>query len=437
LVVPSLIALLAACGDRIGLHQSEQDGPTGTTVGGGPSDAAEAGPPPFSEDGGPPSVPDVPRGDGGYVPDTEATASTLQINAAHTGFVDDATLAGPIVRLWSKTLAAPTGYAVIARGLVIVGYTQSSPVQFVVEAYGARKGNLVWQRVVAASSPFDRFLVGLAYDGGRVFVLGSGGGLHALDVASGALLWVGEKVPQYSFSSAPAAYKGTLYVGGTGGLGTVYGIDESNGLVVAHAEVQDGFDSSPAISDDGVFVAYACLQAYRFDLLSQVLGWHHMGSCVGGGGATVVLANGFVYARDGIGGAGNTVLSAATGAPLSSFLGTTMPAFHGSDGYFVQTGLLTKAGPSGGWSFAANTNLLTPPIVVGGRVFVGSSSGRLFGIDEATGAATFTDDVGVPFSALQEEQPQTLSAAQGVIVAPAGNKLFVYGAPDPGDGGAD
>ncbi len=429
------LIVLVACGDRIGLHQSvTNDGPTGTTVGGGepPSLFTDASTPVIPYDGG---TPLQPRGDGGYVPDTEPSSSTLQINPAHTGFMDDPTLAGPLVRLWSKAYASTPGYPVIARGLIVVARTEGNPPQSTVEAYRLRTGDLAWTATYSDPSR-QNLVVGLAYDGGRVFVLATGGDLRAFDITTGAPLWTAGKLSQYAFSSAPVAYKGTLYFGGSGADGTVYALDESTGLVLHAAFVAGGADSSPAVSDEGVFVSYGCLQAYRFDLLSEALGWHHAGPCSGGGGATSVLANGFLFARDLP--RQNGLLSASTGAELGSFAATTMPAFHGA-GYFLQGITLSSRDASGmstAWTFAGDNNLITPPIVVGGRVFVGSLTGMLFGVDEATGQATFSDQL-APFRALDEQHPATMAAAQGVIAIPAGNSLYVYGAPDSADAGGD
>jgi outer membrane protein assembly factor BamB len=70
------------------------------------------------------------------------------------------------------------------------------------------------------------------------------------------------------------------------------------------------------------------------------------------------------------------------------------------------------------------------PIVVGSTVFVGSSSGMLYGLDLRRGQVVWSTNVGagIPRPDEQNLSPLTgLGAGQGLLVVPAGNRLAAYG----------
>ena len=92
----------------------------------------------------------------------------------------------------------------------------------------------------------------------------------------------------------------------------------------------NGDDSSPAVDSTGVYVNYACNQAYGF-ALTGALKWHHSSSCEGGGGATPVLYDGKVWIRDG---GANLILEAANGTEVGAFSSGTPPVFSAGVGLF-------------------------------------------------------------------------------------------------------
>src|SRR5262249_39665368 len=157
---------------------------------------------------------------------------------------------------------------------------------------------------------------------------------------------------------------------------------------------------SPALSGDGVFVSYACNQAYGFAQTTLQLRWHHTSSCSGGGGRTVVYASGRVFTRDFD---GNLILDAANGSELGSFtdsLTTSLaPRVAPTSLYALSwptsppsSKLLTARSLMDGsvrWTFAGDGQLDTAPIVLstpsGEFVVDGSASGMLYALDAATG----------------------------------------------------
>src|SRR5205807_441857 len=129
-----------------------------------------------------------------------------------------------------------------------------------------------------------------------------------------------------------------VYVGGAGSGGTVYAVRESDGLVLWAQSVANGDHSSPAVSNSGVHVSYACEQTWDLAPSNGSTIWHHSTGCSGGGGRTPVLFGGRLYVRDDAG-MGPVVLDASTGAVVGTFSAGPAPAFSGARGYFVNGGL--------------------------------------------------------------------------------------------------
>src|SRR5262249_19873982 len=142
-------------------------------------------------------------------------------------------------------------------------------------------GNVVWSQAISGTYSF----AAAAYDAGRIFVVNSDGLLLTFDADTGAPGWSVKLPVQYMFTSPPTAANGVVYVGGAGSGGTVYAVDEQTGNLLATQSVMNGDDSSPALSDDSVFVSYACNQAYGFTKTTLAPLWHYSTFCEGGGGA--------------------------------------------------------------------------------------------------------------------------------------------------------
>ncbi|MBV8805876.1 MAG: PQQ-binding-like beta-propeller repeat protein, partial [Sinobacteraceae bacterium] len=70
------------------------------------------------------------------------------------------------------------------------------------------------------------------------------------------------------------------------------------------------------------------------------------------------------------------------------------------------------------WSFAGDGGLVNSPVVVNNYVFVGSSSGKLYALNAASGAVQQTWSLGAA--------PTALSAGDGLLVVPAGNTVNAF-----------
>jgi outer membrane protein assembly factor BamB len=337
-------------------------------------------------------------------------ATGYQQDPAHDGFIADAGLAAPLTQAWSITLPAAPSYPLIADGMVFVTANNT------LYALNHATGSTIWSHGTGGS-------VGLSYDGGRIFVVTSGGLLTAFDAASGSIDWSAQLPGQTSFSSGPSATNGIVYVGGAGVGGTLYAIGEDAGDLLWTGGVENGDSSTPAVDAQGVYVSYACQQAYDFDPMDGTPLWHHDSSCEGGGGATPVLADGTIFARDGV--LGNIMLDAATGDELGPFNAGPPPAVA-NDVAFMLSGSTLTAVKDGGqgvnaWQFTGDGHLDTAPLVANGLVFVGSSQGNLYALDAAAGTTSWSTNIGTSMPS-----GDGFAAANGTLIVPAGNTLSAY-----------
>jgi PQQ-like domain len=192
-----------------------------------------------------------------------------------------------------------------------------------------------------------------------------------------------------------------------------------------------GDQSSPAVTTTGVYVSYSCNNAWAISPSTGAVIWHHTSSCFGGGGRTPAFYNGRVYIRDS--GLASLALDSGTGIPVAEIHSLPAPAFHGSTGFFLNISTLEAREISSGtlkWSFTGDGSLSSPPIVVNGTVYIGSTSGKLYALNESTGTNVWTGTVGAAVNRPDEQnlsEPLTgLGAGEGLIVVPASNLVVAY-----------
>jgi outer membrane protein assembly factor BamB len=362
---------------------------------------------------------------------TDPLASvTYQQNPVHDGSYVDSSFVAPLRPLWSADLGGTVGYPVIANGRVFVTVAHSSRYGDDVEALSLATGEVLW-----GPKPIDgTYWTGmLAYDDGGVFAVNFDGRMTAFDAATGTQKWVTELPGQYAFTSPPTAAGGTVYVGGAGSGGTLYAVDEATGDVTWTASVMNGDHSSPAVGDRGVFVSYACEQAYRF-ALDGTLAWHHSTGCEGGGGRTAVLHDGDLYVRDDAGMSPAT-LDATSGDLLGSFDSDVAPAFDGTHMATESGGVLAV------WDTDTDTRLwktsttdnVTAPLFANGYVVEGRSNGTVELRREQDGALAWSGSAGTQIVPADEHNAGKLvgpAIGDGALAVPAGSRLSVF---VPGD----
>ena len=364
-----------------------------------------------------------------------STAVTYQIDPAHDGSQSrSAPRVSTLTRKWKVTLgpaggslagAGQVSYPIIARGRVFVTVENTDTYGSHLYALNASTGARVWSVALAHTYGFSA----LAYDGQTIFALNYDGLLTAFSASTGHELWASQMPDQWSFTAPPTAYDGVVYVSGAGYGGYVYAVSEADGKVRWEATVENGDKSSPAVDATGVYVSYAGQQDYRLSLTGKLV-WHHTTCCEGGGGSTAVLHGSRVYAR----GAHDSpvILSKSAGTSSGSFASRTAPAFDSKNMYTLDNGHLVAVDPSGSpdrWSFG-NGTLVTAPVVAGGAVFAGSSSGRVYAVSATTGKQIWTGVAGTVIDAPDEQNADVLTGmavAGGLLVVPADNTLAAFG----------
>ncbi|MGH9875569.1 MAG: NF038122 family metalloprotease, partial [Pyrinomonadaceae bacterium] len=352
-------------------------------------------------------------------PNGPGQAVAYQINTAHTGSQFD-NVSPPLGQRWSRDLGAAVSYPVIAGGKV---YVTTFPYLY---ALDATTGATVWGPIDLVGGTGGGPAVGAAYEAGRIFVVNRSGLLRAFDATTGSQLW-SRQLGGQAFSSAPTAQGGTVYVSG---YPTVFGVSAQDGSITWSAPNTGGDNSSPSVSETGVFVSYACNNAWALSPATGSVLWHHTTNCFGGGGKTTVLFGGRVYARGGS--LENEALDVGTGIEVATFSASPAPAFNGSTGYFLNGTTLEARDVSSGtlkWSFTGDGTIVSAPIVVNGIVYVGSTSGKLYALSESTGANVWIGTVGAPVNRPDEQNVSVLTglgAGEGLIIVPAGNSLVAY-----------
>jgi outer membrane protein assembly factor BamB len=146
-----------------------------------------------------------------------------------------------------------------------------------------------------------------------------------------------------------------------------------------------------------------------------------------------VVHAGQVYVRDSFCTQTNgVVLDANTGTMTGGFNSDRPPAFIGNLGVFLQSGALVGVDiPSGQqlWSFAGDGGLQSAPLIVNQTIYIGSSSGTLFGLN-TSGQQIWSIQVGAPIPAPDEQNPPPttgLGAGDGLLIVPTESTLVAYG----------
>ena len=360
-------------------------------------------------------------------------AVAYQVDARHDGRQARGALStGSLIRKWSRTLGGTNeygqpmavSYPVIARGRVFVLAQESGGLGIELYALNAGTGATAWSADLGYA-----YFSALTYDGQRIFDLNSAGVLTAFAASTGQELWAIQIPYEWYFTAPPTAYDGVVYVSGGGTGGRVYGISEADHQVRWSGWVENGDTSSPAVDNSGVYVSYVGPQDYRFTLGGQLV-WRYSGCCEGGGGSTAVLHGSYDYAR-GAGADIPLILSKSSGAAVGTFASPRAPAFDSTNMYTLSGGKLVASDPSGStrrWVFG-DGSLVTAPVVNNGVVYVGNSSGTVYGVSASSGTKLWSRTAGPSISA-DEYSPVVLAGLTvggGLLVVPAGSVLTAFG----------
>jgi outer membrane protein assembly factor BamB len=357
-------------------------------------------------------------------------AVAYQIGVDHAGQIAFAApLVFPAAPLWSVTLPLNASYPVIAGGKVfvnIVGATDTTGGSRLY-ALDAATGDVAWGPV---SIPGNTNFAGSAYDDGKIYVMNGSSMLLQFDAETGA---PGFKINLGFLGDVPpVASKGIVYVGDGSSL-SVFAVLEATGEILWESHVEAGFTSSPALSEDTVFVAYPG-DYYALSRATGDLRWITGQGSEGGGGWTTVYHAGRVYIRDTDNLRTGIIVDATTGHQLGTFPSQFIPAVTDTTAFLLDQGNLEALDLASGtveWSFAGDGALTAAPIVINGAVIAGSGNGAVYALDAATGTVLWTASVpaaiGSPISGIGLGQPTPgLAAGEGILVIPAGNTLTAW-----------
>ncbi len=367
--------------------------------------------------------------DAGVVPAPApaGAATTYQQNPLHDGKNVGEHLFFPLHEAWRHDFGDKVGYPLVVNGrvFVTVAGTGSSSNGARLYALDGATGVILWgPRQIGGIFQ----VTGTSADGTNVYTVNFNGVVEAFDQVLGALLWSVQMPFQNSFTSPPTVANGTLYIGGAGAL---YALNPADGAIEWTAPVENGDHSSPAVTSDGVYVSYTCEQTYKFAPATGALLWHHSTNCAGGGGSTPVVHGHSIYVRDDF--TSPVILSTTDGQMHGLFQSDTAPAFSNRLGFYVQGGTLSAVdNPTQDYQWSSSQQLVTAPIVVGGAVIAGSSSGMIYAYDETTGSLLWSADCGQPILEPDEFNAFLLTGlaeSGATLYVPATNVLIAYGSP--------
>lgn len=360
-------------------------------------------------------------------------ARNYQINETHTGSSSSPGLTPPLKQKWSVNFGQPISYPLIADGKVFVTVSNAGASGTKLYALNAADGTTVWS--YALGGTYSNWS-GLCYENGRVFAVNYDGLLRAFDAATGSIVWSRQFPAQYSFNSAPTVFQGVIYVVGASSMGLVHAVSADTGNVLWTAPVFNGDLSSPAVTTDGLYVSYACPNVYKLNPANGALIWKNYTGCTGGGGKTPALYQGRLYVRD----YPDYIFDSQTGGIIGSFVSKSLPVFSGNMGFFmngpsyfgssatlegrdVNTNLLV-------WSFAGDGLLQSSMLVVNDYVYVGSSSGKLYAVEAATGHQVWSTTAGTSIPYVDEHSGAYplvgFGAGEGILVVPTTTTLVAY-----------
>lgn len=364
-----------------------------------------------------------------------ADAVALQLNPAHTGAAREPGLDPPLHRAWERRFKRPVSYPLIADGRVFVTVPNGLPYQHGgsrLIALSARTGRTLWQRDVGG----EHQRAAAAYDAGRVYALNDDTDLLAFRAESGQPLWRRDFGTGIS-TGPPVATGGVVYAVMSEMLQAV---DGATGELRWRAGINGTDDAAPVVAGDRVFASFVGPQVYAFERATGALVWHSAGDSHGGGADTAALYRGRLYVRDWASRPHGYVYDAVAGSMLGRFHSDVEPAFARGSAYLVDARVRSESIDLGGtlvaldlarnrarWRFRGDGELQSAPLVVNRTVYVGSGTGRLYGLDARNGRLRWRTHLAESISAPPfAETPRALAAGGGTLVVPATRRLVAF-----------
>lgn len=352
-------------------------------------------------------------------PTTSCPATQIGENAQHTGHTCSV-LSTTARRRWTAQLQGSPGVPLIVGGRVFTTTTgpDGSRTGYLY-ALDRVTGRQLWGPV-ALSNAFRYFP--LAYGGGRVFVNDYDGNLRAFDAGTGRSLWVRSTEDG---SSEPVFNAGTLYVHGGS---SVHAVNAATGQPVWTSPYLDGDGSTVAVDGTGVYVSGGCSR-FKLALDSGAVVWTGNIGCSGGGGGTVRLSGGQVWASTEMF-ATSYILSKTDGQQLATFTG--QPGFAGRTAILASGRTLLAEDSTTQvrrWSRVLAEDIVGAPVTTGnGLAVVLTTGGHVVVLSASTGAVVTSRSV--PPVVLSGNRYQgndvALAVGEASLVVPGANTLTAF-----------
>ena len=218
-----------------------------------------------------------------------------------------------------------------------------------IRALNAESGETVWGFNLRGEVESDRAVYGTpAISDGVAYVGGYDGILYALNLANGNDIWDARVGDGFPIIGGVAVGGGLVFVGSSDG--TLYAYDAAEGVFQWRFETGNSIWSTPAVANDRVFFGSMDQKVYALDLDGLKAWEFHTG---GGVTAEPVVKDGRVY------------------------IGSFSSDFFALD---AETGSMI-------WKFPdANNWYWSRAVTNGDTLFVGSTDGNLYALDAASGA---------------------------------------------------
>ena len=296
----------------------------------------------------------------------------FQIDETHTDSTSVDHLIPPLKARWTVNFGQNISNPLIADGRVFVTVNKGTNEGTTLFALDARDGAIICSFSLGGTFWFSAS----CYENSRVFTVNGSGMLRAFDAATGGEIWTTQLQGQFDFSSAPTVYQGVIYLDDARSGVTVYAVNATSGAVLWTAPVGNGdsSDSTDTIFDSGSFNAKntAAFSGNRGFFLDGPNGFGSPGT---------------LQARD------------------------------------VNTNALL-------WSFPGDGFLRSAVVVVNDHVYVGSSLGKLYAVDAATGQQVWSTTAGSSIPYVDEQnvsQPLTsFAAGEGLLVVSTSTTLVAF-----------
>lgn len=367
-------------------------------------------------------------------PPAAGEAVTFQADPQHSGYVERGGPQPPLRRRWVAPLGHTVSYPVAGDGRVFVTTSDYYRSGVRVVALSAATGRVLWSRELGTGDPWT--YASLAYDRGRVFVARSIPelpSLLALSAADGRTLWASG--PSYVEPDPPVAVDGAVYVNWAPREGGVSAWRQDDGaLLWAVPRVDVGGRGSPAVWGDSLLVGDWCpphvIRIRRSD--GAVLTPKSVVSGCSEEGWTAVVGGNRAYVRDAVYDAGTSALLRAvewTYTPAVTASLEVLPVAPVVGPTNLPHRLVARRARDGRvlWRFRGDGYLESNPLIVGRTVYVGSGSGRVFGVDARSGRLRWRGDAGASVPVYRWYiGPPGLAAAEGLLLVPARGRLVAF-----------